>query len=816
MNFLKKTSFFSLLFLVFLTSAQSLFAQTHTPRYNVSMTSNSGGYYEYLPEGYDPNGTTKHPVIIFIHGMYEKGSGGTSDLYKISNFGLPKYIKNGYFPKSFTVNGKTEKFVVISPQFKSTPTSSDVNNIITYVLNKYRVNPNKVYLTGLSMGGGTTWAFGANSLYNTRIAAMVPICGAASSTTDKDLAIAKAGIKVWATHNKYDDVVSSSKTVNWVNGINAANPPVDAKMTIFSRTGHDAWTKTYQASYEENGLNIYEWMLQYERGSTSTPTTTVTVNAAPVANAGSNKTITLPTASITLSGSASDADGSISKYSWTKTSGPTSFSFSSTSVASPIISSLIAGTYTFRLTVTDNDGATDYDDVSVVVNPLVSIAPAPSAAAKSIQVNLYGGTNAYSSSAWNNWNVNSSLSLSSLKYNDASASTVSAALSKSDGVNDNGSTYGAGMAPAEVLRYASNATTSRTLTLSGLSTSKTYNLELFGSRDNYSGNFTVFTINGVAQNVSTYKNLAGTAAFTNVAPNSSGQIVVTIANSQDYNYLNGFVLTEAKVVQVNLYGGSYAYSNAAWNNWNVSSLSSGALKYSDASSSAITAALSKSSGVNDNGSTYGSGMAPAGVLRYASNATVARTLTISGLSVDKTYSLELYASRNNYSGNYTVFTINGVTERTSTYRNFTGKAVFSSLVPSSSGTIVVNISNDQDYNYLNGFTIVEGASSAAATARLTTTTTTTSSTTETLESSIVVSPNPFTDKFALKVTNNLTGAVKAQIVDSKGVIKKEFSLTKTFTGTMQTYLSAGELPAGSYIIKVQMTGWSQTLPVGKL
>ncbi len=234
MNFLNKTSFFcSVLVFLFLTSAQSLSAQVQTPRYNTSMTANSGGYYEYLPEGYDPNGTTKHPVIIFIHGMYEKGSGSTSDLYLISKFGLPKYIKYGYFPKSFTVNGKTEKFVVISPQFRNTPSTSDVNNIITYVLNKYRVNPNKVYLTGLSMGGGTTWAFGANPLYNTRIAAMVPICGAASSTAEKDLAIAKAGVKVWATHNKYDDVVSSSKTLAWVDGINGAAPPVKAKATIF-------------------------------------------------------------------------------------------------------------------------------------------------------------------------------------------------------------------------------------------------------------------------------------------------------------------------------------------------------------------------------------------------------------------------------------------------------------------------------------------------------------------------------------------------------------------------------------------------------
>ncbi len=194
--------------------------------------------------------------------------------------------------------------------------------------------------------------------------------------------------------------------------------------------------------------------------------------------------------------------------------------------------------------------------------------------------------------------------------------------------------------------------------------------------------------------------------------------------------LSGFATTttansEAKLINVNIYGGSNAYAATAWNNWNVSSsLSSGALRYSDATSSSVSATLSKSSGVNDNGSTYGSGMAPASVLRYTSNATVARTLTLSGLSSAKTYGLELYASRNNYSGNYTAFTINGVTQSISTYKNLTATATFETISPNAAGQIAITISNPQNYNYLNGFTLTETGGSTTTEPIIVTSTTT--------------------------------------------------------------------------------------------
>jgi hypothetical protein len=95
----------------------------------------------------------------------------------------------------------------------------------------------------------------------------------------------------------------------------------------------------------------------------------VPVNQPPVANAGTNQTITLPTSSVTVNGSASyDPDGTIVGYLWEQVVGPTSATIvSPTSVSTSINGLSVEGTYVFRLTVTDNDGASSNDEVTITV-----------------------------------------------------------------------------------------------------------------------------------------------------------------------------------------------------------------------------------------------------------------------------------------------------------------------------------------------------------------------------------------------------------------------------------------------------------------
>uniref|UniRef100_UPI001FF45A61 DUF5060 domain-containing protein n=1 Tax=Telluribacter sp. SYSU D00476 TaxID=2811430 RepID=UPI001FF45A61 len=96
-------------------------------------------------------------------------------------------------------------------------------------------------------------------------------------------------------------------------------------------------------------------------------------NQSPTANAGSDQTITLPTNTVTLAGSGNDPDGSIAAHQWTQQSGPNTATLVNASTASLTANNLVAGTYVFRLTVTDNQGAASFDEVSVTVNQAANV-----------------------------------------------------------------------------------------------------------------------------------------------------------------------------------------------------------------------------------------------------------------------------------------------------------------------------------------------------------------------------------------------------------------------------------------------------------
>jgi hypothetical protein len=113
-----------------------------------------------------------------------------------------------------------------------------------------------------------------------------------------------------------------------------------------------------------------EYLLNPRAYPTSTASITTTTNATPYVSAGSNQSITLPTSSVTLDGSASyDPDGTISSYTWTQVSGPSTATIGTPNASTTVVSSLIQGIYTFKLTVIDNKGAWASANVSVVVNP---------------------------------------------------------------------------------------------------------------------------------------------------------------------------------------------------------------------------------------------------------------------------------------------------------------------------------------------------------------------------------------------------------------------------------------------------------------
>jgi predicted peptidase len=227
----------------------------------VTVNANIGGFMQALPARYDST-TKRYPLLVFLHGIGELGN-GASQLANVAGPGVPGLIRNKKFPASFKVKDKNYSFIVITPQFKAWPSPNDVNAMISYAISKYRIDTTRIYVSGLSMGGGVTWDYAGT--YPKRLAAIVPICGAAGPTDTKVKNMVNAGLPVWAFHNEDDPTVSVNNSKNYVSKINALKPAVPARLTLWPTGGHDAWTKATSIAYKENGMNMYEWMLQYSR-----------------------------------------------------------------------------------------------------------------------------------------------------------------------------------------------------------------------------------------------------------------------------------------------------------------------------------------------------------------------------------------------------------------------------------------------------------------------------------------------------------------------------------------------------------------------
>ncbi|MGZ5190999.1 MAG: carboxylesterase family protein [Flavisolibacter sp.] len=163
--------------------------------------------------------------------------------------------------------------------------------------------------------------------------------------------------------------------------------------------------------------------------------------------------------------------------------------------------------------------------------------------------------------------------------------------------------------------------------------------------------------------------------------------------------------TGAKYIKVNLFSGFNPYNNSEWNNWNTkTSLSSAIFNYNDGSQSLVSAVISSQTNVSDNGSTYSTTMVSREVGRYTSYSTSKRTLTISGLENNRTYSLDIYSSRSGKSNNLTKFTVGNAIKEIKTDNNLTQTVTFNNLTPVN-GKIVLNLASLKTYNYINGFSI---------------------------------------------------------------------------------------------------------------
>ncbi len=244
----------------------SLYKETGLPvqtPITYAVDANIGGYLEALPAHYVNHPALKYPLIIFCHGQGELGNGSQSSLPIVADNSIPHLIATQAFPANFVSGGKNYQFIVLSPQFKGWPQPSDINDIISYAAKKYRVDTTRLYLAGLSMGGGGVWDYAWN--LGKRITAIVPMAGASYPEPVKGQQIALDSVAVWAFQNNDDPTTPPFYSIDYVQYINSYNPFVQAKLTLWPSGGHDCWTKASDPTYTENGMNIYQWMLSFKK-----------------------------------------------------------------------------------------------------------------------------------------------------------------------------------------------------------------------------------------------------------------------------------------------------------------------------------------------------------------------------------------------------------------------------------------------------------------------------------------------------------------------------------------------------------------------
>ncbi|MCX6327008.1 MAG: prolyl oligopeptidase family serine peptidase [Bacteroidia bacterium] len=195
-------------------------------------------YLLSLPDGYNNDTITKWPVILFLHGKGERGN----DLEKVKTHGPPKLINAG----------EKMPFIVISPQV---PDNQWWNpDLIVLMLkdcvNKYRIDEDRVYLTGLSMGGMGTWAVAMK--YPELFAALAPIAGAGNTSEAWGL----RHTPVWIFHGEKDPLVAvNNARIMYQALIKYGN----VKLTIYPDAGHDSWSRTY------TNPDLYTWFLSHKR-----------------------------------------------------------------------------------------------------------------------------------------------------------------------------------------------------------------------------------------------------------------------------------------------------------------------------------------------------------------------------------------------------------------------------------------------------------------------------------------------------------------------------------------------------------------------
>jgi predicted peptidase len=201
-------------------------------------------YLLYLPETYRQHQDKAWPLVLFLHGGGECGNSEDA-LIKVTTHGIARLIKEG---QSFP-------FIAVSPQCPAeawwTEKIEVLHSLLDEIEQTYVIDHDRVYVTGLSIGGFGTWAMAIAQPH--RFAALAPICGGGDPTQ----VCAIKHIPVWNFHGAQDTKVPLHRSVEMVETLKACGGNV--RFTIYPDAKHNAWTRTYA------NPELYTWLLSHRR-----------------------------------------------------------------------------------------------------------------------------------------------------------------------------------------------------------------------------------------------------------------------------------------------------------------------------------------------------------------------------------------------------------------------------------------------------------------------------------------------------------------------------------------------------------------------
>ncbi len=206
-------------------------------------------YLLYLPDDYETSSGKRFPLMLFLHG----GGEGGSDIELVKIHGPPKLVEQGeIFP-----------FIIVAPQNPSEELLfpiATVSTLLDDIIANYRVDEDRVYLTGLSRGAFGAWQMAMQ--YPDKFAAVVPIAGGGIPNYVNRIG---EDVPIWAFHGAKDDVIPLSASVEMVEALltlesEREEGEREVKLTVYPEAGHqESWEMAYGNS------RLYRWLLQQSK-----------------------------------------------------------------------------------------------------------------------------------------------------------------------------------------------------------------------------------------------------------------------------------------------------------------------------------------------------------------------------------------------------------------------------------------------------------------------------------------------------------------------------------------------------------------------